>query len=67
MTDSNTVEMHKATFLTPMPRPIDRLYTIGVKDGPTVLVAICADSTIWELDRRGGATAWARLPSIPPA
>ncbi len=47
------------------PRQVERLYTIGVKDGPPILVAICADGTMWELIRSMRPDAWRPLPHIP--
>lgn len=56
------------------PRLVTRIYPIGVKDGPAVLIAICSDGSMWELDRRaayqGGSSLiasheWERLPQIP--
>jgi hypothetical protein len=47
------------------PRPIERLYTLGVRDCPPILVAICADNTIWQLDQRLVGAAWEQLPPIP--
>lgn len=48
------------------PRTITRLYTIGLKDRPTILIATCSDNTVWELDRSTPYDpAWERLPDIP--
>lgn len=48
------------------PRTIARLYTIGLKDRPTILIATCSDHTVWELDRSTEyEPAWVRLPDIP--
>jgi len=49
------------------PRPIERLYTLGIRDSPPILVAICTDHTIWQLDQRAVFPAWEQLPSIPGA
>lgn len=49
----------------PRPRPIERLYTLGVRDGLPILVAICVDHTIWQLDQRYPVADWQQLPSIP--
>ena len=46
-------------------RPIERLFPIGHKDGPTTLIAICTDHTVWELDRREQYPMWRKLPGIP--
>jgi len=51
----------------PAPRPIERLFPVGVRDGMPVLVALCTDHTIWQLDQRAPSPYWEQLPSIPGA
>ncbi len=51
----------------PACRPIQRLFPVGVRDGMPVLVAICTDHSMWQLDQRAALPQWERLPSIPLA
>lgn len=46
-------------------RPIERLFPVGVRDGMPVLVAICTDHSMWQLDQRQAFPEWERLPNIP--
>jgi len=48
-------------------RPIDRLYPVGVREGNPILVAVCTDHSIWQLDQRHVQPMWERLPAIPSA
>lgn len=46
-------------------RAIDRLHPIGVRDRMPLLIAVCVDGTLWQLDQQQCHPAWERLPSIP--
>jgi len=46
-------------------RTIARLFPIGQRDGAPMLVAVCDDGSIWQLDQRGAYREWEQLPGIP--
>lgn len=49
----------------PRGRAIERLYPIGVRDRMPLIIAVCVDGSLWQLDQQQCHPAWERLPSIP--
>lgn len=46
-------------------RTIARVFPVGQRDGAPLLIAVCDDGSIWQLDQRGWFPEWEQLPAIP--
>lgn len=51
----------------PVPRVVLRIYPIGIKDKPPMILAHATDGSLWELVRGPNGERWVALPPLPQA